>query len=248
MRANLPLSLRDLLPVPRYRVVPERLDHPEHESPDDLRRILHDLWLANRLGGGAVVVKHLEQLTRGWPPGRPLRMLDLATGMADIPLQVTRWASKRGLEVEFLATDVNPLILDMARKYLKSSPRVRLELQDARRLSYPDRSFDVVTCSMALHHFERPDAVCVLREMSRLARVGWIVSDVERCLGAWATLKVVAHTPLVGRLTRHDGPASVARAFTAHELLELAQEAGISSARLHRHPFFRQVLVSSPKG
>jgi len=248
MTAKLPLSLRDLLPVPRYRVVPERIDHPEQESAADLRRILHDLWLANRLGGGAVVVRHLKQLTRGWAPGRPLRMLDLATGMADIPLQVTRWATKRGLDVEFVATDVNSRILDMAREYLRSSPRVRLEMQDARRLTYPDQSFDVVTCSMALHHFERPDALSVLREMSRLARVGFIVSDVERCLGAWAAVNLAAHTPLVGRLTRHDGPASVARAYTAHELLELAQEAGIPSARLHRHPLFRHALVAGPKG
>jgi ubiquinone/menaquinone biosynthesis C-methylase UbiE len=237
-------SLRELLPIPPYRFVPERLDQPEHESDADLRRILRDLWLANRLGGGAVIVDHLQHFTRRWEAGRRLRVLDLATGLADIPLQVVRWAERRGLEVDVLATDVSEKVLAVAREYLGPRSRVRLEVQDARRLPYPDQGFDVVVCSQALHHFERGDAVLVLREMKRLARTGLVLSDLERCLGAWAFVNVVARTPLVGGLTRDDGPASVSRSFTALELLQLARDAGIRGARIHRHSFFRQALVA----
>jgi ubiquinone/menaquinone biosynthesis C-methylase UbiE len=240
-------GLRDVLPVPPYRPTPERLDHPEHESEADLRRTLRDLRLGNRLGGSAVVLEHLEHLTRGWPKGRTLRVLDLATGAADIPLQVVRWAARRGLDVEVEATDVSERVLAVAREYVGRHPRVRLAVQDARHLSYADRSFDVVICCTALHHFERPEAVAVLREMSRLARVGFIVSDLERCFGAWLTVMLASLTPVVGGLTRHDGPASAARAFTAHELLELARQAGLSSARVVRHLFFRHALVEGPR-
>ena len=45
------------------------------------------------------------------------------------------------------------------------------------------------------------------------------------------------------RLTRHDGPLSVRRSFTARELERLAHDAGFAGARVYRHVPFRVVLV-----
>jgi hypothetical protein len=45
------------------------------------------------------------------------------------------------------------------------------------------------------------------------------------------------------RLTRHDAPLSVRRAYDAREALALAREAGWRSPRVEREPFFRMTLV-----
>jgi len=246
---EVPFRLRDLLlPGLPYRDVPELIDTPEAGSESELRRILFDLRMGNIFGGTAVTLGHLESLTARWPRGKPLSLLDLATGMADIPLAISRWARRRGIPVNLVATDASPEVLEIARNFLGGRFGIQLQVQDARRLPYQDRSFDVVTCSLALHHFTRRDAVCVLREMARLSRVGFIVSDLERSIPPYVASRLAGLNPLISSWTRHDGPASVQRAYTPYELAVMTHEAGVKNAQVHRHPLWRLALVGRTGG
>jgi hypothetical protein len=46
-------------------------------------------------------------------------------------------------------------------------------------------------------------------------------------------------------LTRHDGPLSVLRAFTADELRDIALRAGLVHVRVQRRWFFRLLLTGT---
>jgi ubiquinone/menaquinone biosynthesis C-methylase UbiE len=238
----------DWLPPLSYENIPELLDRPDAEPEADLRHSLRDIRLANLIGQGTAVVLHyLDALTRDWPPDRTLSILDLATGSGDIPLAICRWADRRGLTVEVLATDISPEVIAAARDHAGANPRITFAVLDARAMPYPDQSFDIVTCSLALHHLERAEGVAVIRTMARLARVGFIVNDIERCWPAYVAVHLLVSTPITNRLTRHDGPASVKRAWTAAELLAMAHDAGVRGAILRRHLFWRQALVGRRK-
>jgi hypothetical protein len=50
------------------------------------------------------------------------------------------------------------------------------------------------------------------------------------------------------RLTRHDGPLSVLRAFTPAELRAAAEAAGLETLELRRAFFYRLTLVLAPAG
>ncbi len=244
-----PSSLMDRLPLLSYENIQELLDVPGAEPESDLRHSLRDIRLANLIGQGtAVILHHLGRLTQGWPAGRTLTVLDIATGSGDIPLAICRWAKRRGIPVQVLATDISPEVIAAARALVKDHPQITLEVLDARALPFPDASYDIVTCSLALHHLERADAVAVIRQMARVARVGFIVNDIERCWPAYVAVNLLVITPITNRLTRHDGPASVKRAYTAYELAQMAADAGVRGAVVLRHVFWRQVLVGRRKG
>jgi ubiquinone/menaquinone biosynthesis C-methylase UbiE len=147
-----------------------------------------------------------------------------------------------------LATDISPEVIAAARTVVKHHPQISLQVLDARALPYSDQHFDIVTCSLALHHLERPDAVAVIRQMARVARIGFIVNDIERCWPAYVAVHLLVSTPITNRLTRHDGPASVKRAYTAYELADMAADAGVRGAHVFRHGFWRQALVGRRKG
>jgi ubiquinone/menaquinone biosynthesis C-methylase UbiE len=173
-------------------------------------------------------------------------VLDVATGSADIPLHVARWARSRGVRMQVVATDNHPGTLEMARERTAGDPDVTVEAADALALPYPDGAFDVALCSCALHHFDaEEDAVQVLRELDRVSRVGLIVNDLRRSRPALLGVRLLAAT-LWRRhaYARHDGPLSVRRSFTPAELRDLARAAGLPDARVHAHPVFRLALVS----
>jgi ubiquinone/menaquinone biosynthesis C-methylase UbiE len=220
------------------------MDEPG-QDPEELGRSLADLRHVNRwLGGYRVVLHHLGGLVARHP--RPVvRVLDIATGSADIPLKVAAWARRKGIRMEIVATDLHPTTLEWARRHTAGDADVRVEAADALDLPYADGAFDVAVISTALHHFDqRADLLRVLGEMHRVARVGGIVNDLRRSRPALLGANLLAAT--VWRthpVTRHDGPLSVRRAFTAAELDELARAAALPNARAHRHEPFRVALV-----
>ena len=222
----------------------ELLDAPSPD-PATLGRNLGDIRLINRaLGWTAAVVRELSVLTarHNWPA---FTLLDVATGSADIPLAVLRWARRRNLRVAALAGDLNAAVLAVAARQAARDPDLALVRFDALRAPFADRAVDVVTCSLTLHHFAPPDAVALLRELGRVARRALIVGDLERSWPAYlgARLLVVA---LRNRMTHHDAPVSVLRAYTAEELRLLAAEAGLRGARVIRRFPFRLELVWEP--
>jgi len=221
----------------------ELLDRPAH----DLRELaanLHDLERINRLlGGTAVILTHLTRLLDGQRPDQPLTVLDVATGAGDIPVAIRRWAEQHHLRLSVIATDLQPQVLDYARHHGASDmPLVR---HDALLPPFPTDSVDVVTCSLTLHHFAPERAVTLLRELARIARRGVVVNDLRRCWpGYWgARLLALALAGPGHRMTRHDAPLSVLRAYTPDEALALARQAGWHSAHVYRHWPFRLALV-----
>jgi ubiquinone/menaquinone biosynthesis C-methylase UbiE len=226
----------------------ELLDLPDLD-PAELAANLRDIHTVNRLAGGAAtVLRHLPGLVCHVPRGRPVEILDLAAGCGDIPREVAAWAARNGRPLRLTVTDRSPQILDEARRTLADIPGMSFVVCDARAVPLPDRSSDIVLCSLALHHFAPHDAVRVLREMDRLCRTGFIVNDIRRCaagyFAAWAASRIATRN----RLTRHDMPLSVRRAYTPDELRDLLRQARVGDAAVTTHPLFRMAAVRRKTG
>jgi SAM-dependent methyltransferase len=136
-------------------------------------------------------------------------------------------------------------MLNVAREQICGHPKITLAQYDARAVPLPAESFDVVLCSLSLHHFSPGDAVLVLREMNRLARHGFILSDLRRDRIGYAAAWLGSRATSRNRLTRNDAPLSVLRAYTPDELDDLLRQAGIGSAEISTHPWFRMAAVKT---
>jgi ubiquinone/menaquinone biosynthesis C-methylase UbiE len=239
-------SIRDQLrfSFPRRNEM-ELLDETGHD-PVELAQNLRDIRRVNRLlGGTSTVLRHLPRLLDQVPATQMASILDLATGSADIPLAIADWAAKHGRAVEIVASDSSDEILDVARPNVAGRSNVSLAKYDARAVPLPDQQFDIVLCSLSLHHFDPDDAVAVLREMVRLARIGFILNDLRRgrfgFVAAWAAARLTT----TNRLTRNDAPLSVRRAYTPAELSDLLRRAGITDAAISKHLWFRMAAVKA---
>lgn len=234
----------------RLLVQPARSDAPELldgaiDDPAELAENFRDIQRVNRLlGGTSTVLRHLPSLLDAVPPDRPATILDLATGAADIPIAIARWANRRGRPVRIVASDASDEILELAGETTADEPAIELARIDARAVPLPDDAVDIAICSLSLHHFPPVEAVQVLREMGRVARVGFILNDLRRSRPGWVAAWVAARLTTRNRLTRNDAPLSVLRAYTPDELARLLDRAGIEDARITTHPWFRMAAVA----
>ena len=201
---------------------PELMDRPQPVSAE-LEGDLRNIRQLNRWFGSHRLV---SQFVRRWiEPGDKLRIVDLATGSGDIPRLIVDYARKIGAEVEIDAVDKQSATLEIARKLSVDYPEIFyseaniLEWQTA-------RTYDIVLCSLVLHHFSDEEAVRVLRRCCELSRKFALVSDLRR--GLVATAGVYFLTAVIFRepMTRYDARLSAARAFSFEELDKLARQAG----------------------
>ncbi len=211
-------------------------------TPDEIRSNLADLRFFNAWTGGTRVMRReVADLIGSMETRRPVTLLDIATGSADIPSAVGRALRRRGVPVIGLACDANADVIAEARRS-RGGREVRLVRAEAAHLPHAAASIDVVICSNFLHHLGDMAAREALAEMRRVARRGVVVCDLTRSRRALRLVWIATRVTTFNRLTRHDGPLSVARAFTPEEMRRIAEDAGLHGARVRRSGPVRMVL------
>jgi hypothetical protein len=198
-----------------------------------------------RLGGTRAVLSQFARWSAGWSAQGEVRILDVGTGSADIPLAIVEWARARGLRVRVTGIDANPATLELARQHVADRPEIELYCADALGLveRFGPAAFDYAHAGMFLHHLDDVQVLTALRIMDRLTTRGLIWNDLVRGPVEAIGVRLLA----LGQpaMVRHDAVVSVAAGFTRREALDLARRVGLVNVRYRRHLFGRFTLVSS---
>jgi 2-polyprenyl-3-methyl-5-hydroxy-6-metoxy-1,4-benzoquinol methylase len=216
----------------------EMMDRPQLVSAE-LERDLSNLQQLNKYFGSYRLV--LSFVRRWIKPGEHVSIVDLATGSGDIPRLIADHARRIGARAEIDALDQQRATVEIARKLSAHYPEI--SYLEANILEWdPGKAYDIVLCSLALHHFRDEDALRVLQRCRELSRRFVLVADLRR--GLFLTVGVYLLTALVFRepMTRYDARLSAARAFSFAELRELADDADWQNFGHKRFRFGRQAI------
>jgi len=198
----------------RRTVIPELLDH-DAGTPAEIEASLADLRRVNRWFGGISTTTQLVRRAAQRSGKRSLSLLEVAAASGDVPSETKARLARAGIELSCV-------LLDRSRCHLRNgSPAV---VGDAFALPFRDQSFDLVGCSLFAHHLEPDEITRFVREALRVARVGVLINDLRR--SALHLALIYSASPFFSRLTRHDAPASVRRAYTAEEMHKLLRSTG----------------------
>ncbi len=219
---------------------PELMDQPQPVSPE-LEKDLENLVSLNRYFGSHRIVRRF--LSAWLPSQATYRVLDLATGAGDIPRVMVEWAQRRGITLQIDAVDASPATLEIAAKLSAGFQGIHFINADV--LSYESTAtYDLVCCSLALHHFSEENAIRLLRRCRELSHRFVLVTDLERSfattVGVWAVTQFVYREPM----TRYDGRLSAQRAFSFSEMHSMAEAADWKRFGHTRFVFCRQALWS----
>jgi 2-polyprenyl-3-methyl-5-hydroxy-6-metoxy-1,4-benzoquinol methylase len=219
----------------------ELMDHPgldltEHMHALNGLRRLNILSAASRRLWREIVAQ------TGVQPGERLRILDVASGGGDIALGLWTLARRQSVELQILGLDISPTACDQASQRCRlAGTSIIFQRTDVTSTALP-KGFDVVTSSLFLHHLSREQAVTLLSEMDDAGKL-LIVSDLRRSVAGYAVAHAACRVFTRSRIVHHDGPQSVANAFTYSELVDLCREAGLSGALIRRVWPWRLMLV-----
>lgn len=208
----------------RREIAPELMDDPRLD-PAEHRHALAGLTRLNHWSRAAAAF--WPTLRRLALDRKPVRLLDVATGSGDVPLTLARWAKAAGFEVEVHGCDISDTALSVARS---RADDVSATFFRHNAVTDPlPGGFDLVTCSLFLHHLPAEGVTAVLRHM-RVAGRAVVVNDLARGRLNFALVWLASHALTRSRVVRYDGPVSVRAAFTPAELRQLAELAGLIGA------------------
>ena len=229
-------------------VIPELLDN-DQGTPAEVERTLRDLRFINRWFGGVRTTRRLLKKVLACPAvvntslgsvgwGRfwrtpELSLLDVGAGSGDVSLSSARQLAPQAR--------IRVTLLDRRPAHMPRNGTARIAA-DALSLPFLDSSFDLVTCSLLIHHLECEQIVRFVNEALRVARLAVLLNDLRRDPVHLALL--YAGFPLFGHLTRHDGAASVRRSYTPKEMLDMLRQSRAASVELEPHYLFRMGVIA----
>lgn len=207
------------------RLQPEVMDDPDLDEALH-RGALRGLARLNAWSRADAPIWHvLSPLLRQ----RPLRLLDIATGSGDVPLRLATRARAAGFHLHVAGCDRSDLAIHTAsRRATQLDIDADFFTLDVIHDDLP-RDYDVITCSLFIHHLTEPQAEHVLRAMADSAHT-IIVTDLRRstygtCLAAIAG-RLLTRSPVV----HTDAVRSAHAALTISELRQVATAAGLEAA------------------
>jgi len=161
-----------------------------------------------------------------------LRVLDIATGAGDVPCVLWRKAERTGLKLEIHGIDFSPRSIEFARQRAEQAKTpVTFECRDALAGNLP-AEYDVVMCSLFLHHLSTEEATILLRRMAAATRQIVLVSDLRRGWYGLALAYVASRVLTRCEVVHTDAVRSVRAAFTIAELQGMAAEASLEGAKI----------------
>ena len=174
---------------------------------------------------------------------RPVRVLDVATGGGDVPCRLWRTAKRKGFRIEAAGCDFSALAVEHARQ---TAARLGADVSffELNILADPiPTGYDVVMCSLFLHHLEEDLAVTVLGKMREAAGSLALVNDLARSPVGWWAAYLGTRLLTRSKMVHFDGVVSVEGAFTPEEALAVARKAGWDGATVDRKFPFRYLLT-----
>jgi SAM-dependent methyltransferase len=232
--------------------LPELMDRPQPVTPE-LERDLANLRSFNRWFGSHRLMQHF--LRRWLEPNGQVRILDVSTGSGDIPRLIVDHARKQNVSVQIDAIDQQASTIEIARGLSANYPEIDFyranlfewnptpdsKLDWLNQSSLPG-SYDIVLCSLTLHHFSDDDAVRVLQKLRELSRARVLVADLRRARWLSAAVFLITAVSYREPMTKTDARLSAARAFSFREMRELAERAGWKNFGHRRFAVGRQAI------
>ena len=230
-------------------VIPELLD-ADSGTPREVEDSLADLRMINRYFGGLHTMTALIHEVATRARIKTISWLDVGGGTGDLAAYTSQALTRQGI-------DVNPVLLDRMPGHMITSTRVKstpaLETTgsnghypsiggDALALPFQENSFDVVGCCLFVHHLEPQQVIQFVDQALRIARHAVLINDLIRH-PLHVALAYAGYAVYRSRITRHDAPASVRRAYKVAEMKDILKPVNASAMEVRHFYLFRMGVI-----
>ena len=188
------------------------------------RDTLDKLEIINRfLGGNSVTINGLKNLLKNQSKNKTITIVDLGCGNGDILRDVAKFGRKNNYSFNLIGIDANLAAIEYAKELSKEYSELSFKTIDILSEDFKKQSYDVVLCTLFLHHFKNEELISFLKTTTNKATIGVVVNDLHRHKLAYYLFKLIGFF-IKNKMIREDGLTSILRAFKKKDLENISKQ------------------------
>ena len=202
----------------------EIMDDFELQGPE-LEKTLEDLENINKwLGGNKITLQGIKKLVRNQPKDKTIQIVDIGCGNGAILREIAKWGRTRNYQFQLTGIDANPNTIEIAEKLSAYYPEIQFSTLNVFSEDYKNREFNIVLCTLTLHHFNDSEIISILNNFYKQAKIGIVINDLHRSKIAYFLFQAFCRVFIKNEIARKDGLTSILRGFKKEDILALASK------------------------
>jgi len=192
---------------------------------EELREALDKIASINQLlGGNKLTLQGIEQLLRETSVTKTITILDVGCGNGDMLRMLSDYANKNNLKFELIGVDANAFTIEHARLLSREYITISYLCEDIFSKVFTEVKYDILLCTLTLHHFKNEDIESILDIFHKQATLGIVINDLHRSTLAYRLFQLVCWVFRLNRMSREDGLTSILRGFKKKELEDFSKK------------------------
>jgi 2-polyprenyl-3-methyl-5-hydroxy-6-metoxy-1,4-benzoquinol methylase len=170
------------------------------------------------LGGNKLTLDGVKNLLEQNPPQEKITVLDIGCGNGDMLRIVADYLEENDIKCSLIGIDANQFTVDYAKKLSLHYPNIAYRCEDIFDKSLEKLEYDIVLCTLTLHHFRDEEIIKLLKVLKARAKMGIVINDLERSTISYRLFQALCFVFRLNDMSREDGLVSILRGFKKREL------------------------------
>ena len=228
----------------KYRTdEPEIMDDFAMEG-EILRDALDKIAKINQLlGGNKLTLQGVQDLLPANP--NEIVIVDVGCGNGDMLRTLAEFGLKNNLKFKLIGIDANNFTVSHAKQLSEKYPNISYLCQDIFSKKFLDVKYDIILCTLTLHHFKDDEIVYLLNTFYTTATIGIVINDLQRSAIAYRLFQGLCFVFQLNAMSREDGLVSILRGFKKEELVAFSKKLNFSKYKIHWRWAFRYQWIIS---
>jgi 2-polyprenyl-3-methyl-5-hydroxy-6-metoxy-1,4-benzoquinol methylase len=185
-----------------------------------LRDALDKIAKINQLlGGNQLTLRGVQDLMATIPQKTEITIVDVGCGNGDMLRKLADYGLKQHLNFRLIGIDANDFSINHARKLSSNYPNIRFQCEDIFSQSFSEFKYDIVLCTLTLHHFKDNEIIRLMSVFNANSRVGIVINDLHRSVISYRLFQALCFVFRLNTMSREDGLVSILRGFKKEELV-----------------------------
>lgn len=191
----------------------------------ELEKTLNDLDNINKwLGGNKITLQGIQKLLKNHPKNRTFHIADVGCGNGAILREVAEWGRTNNIHFQLTGIDANTHAIKIAEKLSEYYPEINFSPVNIFSEKFKEQEFDIVLCTLTLHHFKDLQIEEILQNFYKQAKIGVVINDLHRSRQAYFLFKAFCKVFINNKIARDDGLTSVLRGFKKRDLKKFSAD------------------------
>ena len=230
----------------KYRTdKPEIMDDFALEG-EILRDALDKIARINQLlGGNQLTLLGIDQLLKSSPKTNEITIVDVGCGNGDMLRSLANYALKKNLKFNLIGIDANNFTIQHAQKLSENYSNISYRCEDIFEPDFKQLKYDIVLCTLTLHHFKDEDIEILLKIFYQNSSLGIVINDLHRSSVAYRLFQALCFVFRLNAMSREDGLTSILRGFKKEELVLFSKKLNFSNYKIQWKWAFRYQWIIS---